>query len=87
MSEPLVIDAGELGAKELLETLEAGRRVVVNTEFLGSEHTVTLRREAGTYYCGTPPPLPTHDSAEEVRQRIGTPGHAAHLARAGVNRG
>jgi hypothetical protein len=76
MSEPLVIDAGELGAKELLETLEAGRRVVVNTEFLGSEHTVTLRREAGTYYCDTPTRLHTHDSAEEMRECIENQGYA-----------
>jgi hypothetical protein len=76
MSEPLVIDAGELGAEELLETLESGRRVVVNTEFLGSEHTVTLRRDGETYYCDTPTRLHTHDSAEEMRECIEEQGYA-----------
>lgn len=76
MSEPLVIDAGELGTEELLETLESGRRVVVNTEFLGSEHTVTLRRDSGTYYCDTPTRLHTHDSAEEMRECIEEQGYA-----------
>ena len=75
MSEPLVIDAGELGAEELLETLEAGRRVVVNTEFLGSEHTVTLRREAGTYYCDTPTRLHKHHSADEMRACLRNQGY------------
>ncbi len=76
MSEPIVIDAGELGTEELLETLNSGRRVVVNTEFLGSEHAVTLRRDGGTYYCDTPTRLHTHDSAEEMRKCIKNQGYA-----------
>ncbi len=76
MDEPLVIDAGELGTEELLETLESGRRVVVNTEFLDSEHTVTLRQEGGTYYCDTPTRLHTHDSAAEMRRCIENQGYA-----------
>jgi len=76
MSEPLVIDADELGTEELLETLNSGQRVVVNTEFLGSEHTVTLRRDGGTYYCDTPTRLHTHDSAAKMRECIENQGYA-----------
>jgi hypothetical protein len=48
----------------------------VNTEFLGSEHTVTLRLDGGTYYCDTPTRLHTHDSAEEMRECIENQGYA-----------
>ena len=68
MAEPLVVDAGERSVEALLAAVEEGRRVVVRTEFLGSDHEVTLRRDAGTYYCDTPTRLHKHESAEEMRQ-------------------
>jgi hypothetical protein len=76
MAEPLTVEAGELAAGELLEALEAGRRVLVTTEFLGAEHTVTLRRDGDTYYCDTPTRLHTHDSVEEMRECIEKQGYA-----------
>ena len=33
----------ELSVEEILAALEEGRRVLVTTEFLGTEHEVTLR--------------------------------------------
>ena len=76
MTEPLVIEAGEMGAEELLETLESGHRVVVKTEFLGSEHKVTLRHDGDTYYCDTPTRLHKHDSAEEMRECLVNQGYS-----------
>ena len=64
--EPLVVDAGEADIEQLLDALESGRRVVVQTEFLGSSHEVTLRYD-GVWYCDTPTRLHKHDSREEMR--------------------
>lgn len=75
MSEPLVVEAGERSAEELLAALDDGRRVVVRTEFLGSEHEVTLRRDGGTYYCDTPTRLHRHESADEMRDCLLTEGY------------
>ena len=75
MSEPLVVDAGELGVEELLAAIEDGERVVVRTEFLGSEHQVTLRHDGETYYCDTPTRLHKHDSAEEMRTCLRKQGY------------
>ena len=54
MTDPPVVTAGEQDADELLETLKREERVVVRTEFLGSEHEVTLRWDGETFYCDTP---------------------------------
>jgi len=75
MSKPLVIEAGEMGVEELLETLEKGSRVIVKTEFLGSEHEVTLRHDGDTYYCDTPTRLHKHESVEEMRQCLLNQGY------------
>jgi hemin uptake protein HemP len=75
MSDPLVVEAGELDTEELLETLRAGQRVIVRTEFLGSDHEVTLRHDGETYYCDTPTRLHKHDSAEEMRECIEQQGY------------
>jgi hemin uptake protein HemP len=75
MTEPLVIEAGELGVEELLTALEDGKRVVVQTEFLGSEHEVTLRHDGETYYCDTPTRLHKHATAEEMRTCLERQGY------------
>lgn len=75
MAEPLVVDAGEMDAAEILTMLESGRRVVVRTELLGSEHEVTLRHDGETYYCDTPTRLHKHDSAEEMRECLEEQGY------------
>ena len=76
MSDPLVIDAGEMGVEELLATLDEGRRVIVRTEFLGTDHEVTLRHDGDTYYCDTPTRLHKHDSADEMRRCLTEQGYS-----------
>jgi hypothetical protein len=75
MSDPLVVNAGEYGTEALLERLEGGQRVVVRTEFLGSEHEVTLRHDGETYYCDTPTTLHKHETADGMRECLETQGY------------
>ena len=75
MSDPLVIEAGEMGTEELLDAIDSGRRVIVRTEFLGSEHEVTLRYDGTTYYCDTPTRLHKHDSPAEMRECLINQGY------------
>jgi len=77
MSDPLVIEAGEMTTEELLSTLNSGQRVIVQTEFLGSEHEVTLRHDGETYYCDTPTRLHKHRSAEEMRKCLEQQGYGS----------
>ncbi len=76
MDEPLVISAGELNIEELISTIEDGRHVVVQTEFLGSEHEVTLRHDGEIYYCDTPARLHKHTSEAEMRKCLRRQGYA-----------
>jgi len=75
MTEPLVVEAGELDTEALLEAMEDGQRVVVRTEFLGGEHEVTLRHDGDTYYCDTPTRLHKHESADEMRTCLEEQGY------------
>lgn len=77
MADPLVIEAGELSVEEMMSTLEAGRRVIVRTEFLGAEHEVTLRYSGEIYYCDTPAHLHKHESAAEMQQCLRNQGYAS----------
>jgi hypothetical protein len=77
MTDPLVVEAGDMPPQELLTTLEEGRRIVVRTEFLGSEHEVTLRYDGDVYYCDTPTRLHRHDSSEEMQTCLERQGYAA----------
>ncbi|WP_254545407.1 hypothetical protein [Halomarina pelagica] len=73
----VTIAAGEWTADEVLEALSAGKRVVVETEFLGEVHEVTLRWDGETYYCDTPTRLHKHATAEEMRGCLRKMGYAA----------
>jgi len=75
MSDPLVIEAGELSVEEILAELDEGRRVLVTTEFLGTEHEVTLRHDGEIYYCDTPTRLHKHDSPDEMRTCLRRQGY------------
>mgnify|MGYP006306039423 CR=1 FL=1 len=77
MGSPTVIDAGECATDELLERLREGNRVVVRTEFLGSDHDVTLRWDGEHYYCDTPTTLHKHDTEEEMRKCIRKHGYCS----------
>jgi hypothetical protein len=76
MTEPLVTTAGEMSIDELLTALRDGRRVVVETEFAGSDHEVTLRWDGEIYYCDTPMRLHKHESEDEMRTCIRNQGYA-----------
>lgn len=67
MTEPLVVEAGELSVEAVLSSLKEGRRVIVRTEFVGATHEVTLRWDGETYYCDTPTRLHRHDDEAEMR--------------------
>ena len=77
MPGPLRVDAGEISAAEIIDALREGRRVVVSTEVLGSEHEVTLRHDGSQYYCDTPTTLHTHDSEDEMLECIHKHGYAS----------
>lgn len=74
--DPLHVNAGELAVDEILAALADGRRVVVVTELLGSEHEVTLRHDGSTFYCDTPTTLHKHGTEDEMRQCIHNQGYA-----------
>ncbi len=61
---------------EILGALVDGRRVVIVTELLGSEHEVTLRRDGSTFYCDTPTTLHKHGTEDEMRECITNQGYA-----------
>jgi len=75
--EPLHANAGELAVDEIIAALVDGRRVVIVTELLGSEHEVTLRHDGSTFYCDTPTTLHKHGSEAEMRQCIHNQGYAS----------
>jgi len=78
MIDPLEVAAGELPVEKFLAAIDDGRRVVVHTEFAGSEHEVTLRRDGDTDYCETPTRLHRHDSAAEMRESLTEQGYGRH---------
>ena len=75
MTETLEVVAGERTADELVAALEDGRRVVVETEMLGSTHEVILRRDGDVYYCDTPTTLHRHESIDGIRKCISKHGY------------
>ena len=77
MPEPLVIEAGELSVAEMMDKLESGRRIIVQTEFLGSEHEVTLRYNGDIYYCDSPTILHKHTEEDAMRDCIEKLGFTA----------
>jgi hypothetical protein len=75
MTDPPVVTAGKQDADELLETLKREERVAVRTEFLGSEHEVTLRWDGETFYCDTPTRLHKHEDEGEMRACLENQGY------------
>jgi hemin uptake protein HemP len=75
MTDPLRATAGELDADVILDALNDGRRVVIETEMLGSEYEVTLRHDGTVYYCDTPTTLHKHEAEAEMRECIRKQGY------------
>jgi len=80
MSDAIVVDAGEYGADELVSMLEAGERLLVRTEVLGSEEELTLRYDGETYYCDSPTTLHKHADREEMKRCMQHYGYVADEA-------
>jgi len=76
MGDPIVMDAGEYSTDEVLEQLRAGNRVLVRTEFAGSNHEVVLRFDGKTYYCDTPTTLHRHEAEAEMRTCLEDQGYS-----------
>ncbi len=76
MGNPLYVSEGELSADQVLAALNEGRHVIVETEFLGSEHEVTLRWDGETYYCDTPTQLHRHEAEAEMRRCLEQQGYS-----------
>ena len=72
---PLHVTAGELDAETVMAALNDGRRVIVRTELLGSEHQVTLRHDGSVYYCDTPTTLHKHESEAGMRTCLDEQGY------------
>jgi hypothetical protein len=75
MANPLVVKAGELGVDDLMEALKREEQVVVRTEFLDTEHEVTLRWDGDVFYCDTPTRLHKHDDEREMRTCLENQGY------------
>lgn len=80
MSDTVKVTAGELGISEILTELNEGTRVIVRTEFLGSEHEVALRYDGDVYYCDTPTRLHKHETEDEMRTCLRRQGYASDEA-------
>jgi hypothetical protein len=76
MAEPLRVREGEMSVDEVIDALNDGRRVIVLTEFLGSEHEITLRWDGDIYYCDTPTQLHKHADESEMRECIENQGYS-----------
>ncbi len=72
---PLRVRAGELDTEAVIEALNGGRRVIVTTELLGSDHEVTLRHDGSVYYCDTPTTLHKHESEDGMRECLTEQGY------------
>jgi hemin uptake protein HemP len=71
------VAAGDLSADEIIERLRSGERVLLETEFLGGEHEVTLRHDGETFYCDTPTTLHRHETESGMRDCLRDQGYAA----------
>lgn len=76
MSDPPVVAAGDMDTDELLETIKQEERVLLETEFLGADHEVTLRWDGDTFYCDTPTRLHRHEDEGEMRSCLEKQGYA-----------
>jgi hypothetical protein len=70
MASPLVVDAGELTADEILAAIRDGQRVVVKTSLFGTPKQITLRYDGDVFYCDTPTRLHKHTTEAEMRTCI-----------------
>lgn len=68
MTELIRVTAGEPKSDEIIDYLESGTRVIIETDILGTTYEVTLRYDGAIYYCDTPTTLHKHETADGMRQ-------------------
>ncbi|MFQ3294822.1 MAG: hypothetical protein ACI9PP_002373 [Halobacteriales archaeon] len=68
MTEQIRVTAGERESDEIIDSLESGARVIIETDILGTTYEVTLRYDGTVYYCDTPTTLHKHETADAMRQ-------------------
>ena len=86
-SGPIRVEAGEWTAEEFISALKDGRRVVVQTEFMGETRDVALRWDGETFYCDSPTRLHKHETEDgmaECLHRLGYTADAGDGADAGA---
>lgn len=81
MAEPLRVQPGELPAEELIELLDAGRRVMIEVEVVGTTREIALRRRSGVYYCDTPTTLHTHETRAGIEECLEAQGYVSESER------
>ena len=67
MTSVLTIDRKELTSAEIVDAIEVGKRVIIETEVLGKTVRMTIRKREQTYYCDTPIKLLTFDTDAELQ--------------------
>lgn len=67
MTDTVRVGAGELTASEILDLLDAEKRVIIEVSMAGIGLDMSIRRQSGTYYCDTPMKLLTYNTDEGMR--------------------
>jgi hypothetical protein len=67
MTETIRVAARELTASEILDLLDAGKRVIIEVSMAGIGLDMSIRHQSGTYYCDTPMKLLTYETDEGMR--------------------
>lgn len=66
MMRSITVSKGELTATEIIDIIENGGRVLIESSVLGDTIQVAIRKHKGTYYCDTPTKLNTYTSPEKA---------------------
>lgn len=64
------VDRKQRSSEEIIEHLDAGKRVVVTVDVIGLSREVTLRKTGGEYVCDTGFKLLTYEDPADMRQCI-----------------
>ncbi|SNR51330.1 hypothetical protein [Halorubrum vacuolatum] len=67
MTNVLRVDRKELTSGEILDEVEAGKRVIIEVDMLGKTVRMAIRKREDTYYCDTPIKLLTFDTEAELQ--------------------
>ena len=68
--ETIRVDRKACSSEEIIEHLDAGKRVVVSVDVIGISREVTLRKTGGEYVCDTGFKLMSYDDPGDMRRCI-----------------